>query len=171
MNKYQLGENVLYIDRNGNKHVVTISHINMNVRKNEDFEPTIRFTDGTERSTLLNKIHKINSSYHNQDSSSDEELEPWPDIDDSVKKDENIKKNKWRSTEYNELFKTETLAEIKRDLIHTRRKTNYLIEQYKKKENRMNIHNRRNIHSKQKKYKTLHYINKINELAESKELS
>uniref|UniRef100_A0A6C0CWI2 Uncharacterized protein n=1 Tax=viral metagenome TaxID=1070528 RepID=A0A6C0CWI2_9ZZZZ len=169
MNKYKIGDEVIYIDSKGEKHNVTITHLNTNVEKNDDYEPTIMFSNGIERSTIMSRLYNKDdlTSYHGLSSDEEpigEELEPWPDIDESVKKDKSVKKNEWKSSEFNKLFPTDNTDKLRRKKIHHERNKKSIHDELLQKNRRLYIHNRRKY---PKKYKTLHYINALNELAQT----
>lgn len=164
MNKYKIGDEVIYIDGKGEKHNVTITHLNTNVENGTDYEPTIMLSNGIERSTIMSRLYNKDDLTYNHGLSSDEELEPWPDIDKSVKKDENIKKNEWKTTEYNKLFSTYNTDKLRRNKIHYERNKKSIHDELLEKNRRVYIHNRRKNHIK---YETLHYINALNELAQT----
>lgn len=176
MNKHNVGDEVIYVDSNGLKHNVTITHLNTNVGKNDDYEPTIMFSNGIERSTLMSRLYNKDDLTSNPGLSSDEELEPWPDIDDSnielksnqKHTDKNIKKNEWNSPEFNKLFPYHNSDKLRRKKIHNERNKKSIQDELLEKNRRFYIHNKRNNY---KKYKTLHYINALNELAATRNLT
>ena len=164
MNKYKIGDEVIYIDGKGEKHNVTITHLNTNVGKNDDYEPTIMFSNGIERSTIMSRLYNKDDLTYNHELSSDEELEPWPDIDETVKKDESVKKNESKSPLHNMIFSTDNTDKLRRKKIHDERNKKSIQDELLEKNRRLYIHNKRKNH---KKYKTLHYINALNELAQT----
>lgn len=55
---FSVNENINYLDNNGNKINAIITYINTNVNYGEEPDITIKFDNGNERQTLLNRIIK-----------------------------------------------------------------------------------------------------------------